>query len=296
MSEYRTSIGSCDADSITVLGQNLAGELMGRVSFGELAFWLVATRRPTPGQLRVFEAVLVALADHGFTPSAIAARLTLTGAPESIQGAVAAGLLGGGSRFLGVTEDCGRFLADALAAAAAAGRPLPEGMSGWPAAGQAVPEDMSGWPAAGEPVPEEISRWDAIAGVAVRARAGAGLLVPGLGHPVHKAGDPRTPALLRIAGEEGLRGPHLRLFEAVGRVHPAILGKTLPLNGAGVCGAALADLGFPVDVLRGFALLARTAGLVGHLAEELRSPAGPGIYSQTEHTVRYVSPPDPAES
>ncbi len=88
-------------------------DLMGQVSFGELAFWLVAMRRPEPGELRLFEAVLVALADHGLTPSAIAARLTLTGAPESVQGALAAGLLGGGSRFLGVTEDCGRFLADA---------------------------------------------------------------------------------------------------------------------------------------------------------------------------------------
>src|SRR6266581_9813991 len=113
---YLTAIGTADATSISLLGQDLAGALMGQVSFGELAFWLVALRRPAPGELRVFEAVLVALADHGFTPSAIAARLTLTGAPESVQGAMAAGLLGGGSRFLGVTEDCGRFLAAALAA------------------------------------------------------------------------------------------------------------------------------------------------------------------------------------
>ena len=87
MSEYPTSIGRSDADSITVLGHDLAGELMGQVGFGELAFWLVAQRRPSAGELRVFEAVLVALADHGLTPSAIAARLTLTGAPESLQGA-----------------------------------------------------------------------------------------------------------------------------------------------------------------------------------------------------------------
>ena len=118
MTEYPTSIGTSDATTITLLGHNLAEDLMGKVSFGELAFWLVALRRPTPGELRVFESVLVALADHGFTPSAIAARLTLTGAPESMQGALAAGLLGGGSRYLGVTEDCGRFLAEALAAAA----------------------------------------------------------------------------------------------------------------------------------------------------------------------------------
>ncbi len=263
MNEYLTSVGTSDADSITVLGKDLAGELMGQVSFGELAFWLVATRRPAPGESRVFEAVLVALADHGFTPSAIAARLTLTGAPESIQGAVAAGLLGGGSRFLGVTEDCGRFLAEALAA------------------------HSGELPAAG---PGEEAGWDAIAAEAVRAQRAAGRLVPGLGHPVHKAGDPRTPRLIAIAQEEGLRGPHLRLFEAVGRVHPAILGRTLPLNGAGVCGAALADLGFSPDVLRGFALLARTAGLLGHLAEELRRPAGPGIYADVEHSVRYLAP------
>lgn len=263
MNEYLTSIGTSDADSITVLGKDLAGELMGHVSFGELAFWLVATRRPTAGELAVFEAVLVALADHGFTPSAIAARLTLTGAPESIQGAVAAGLLGGGSRFLGVTEDCGRFLADALAA------------------------HRGELPAAG---PEDEVGWDAIAADAVRAQRAAGRLVPGLGHPVHKAADPRTPRLIAIADSRGLCGPHLRLFEAVGRVHPAILGRTLPLNGAGVCGAALADLGFSPDVLRGFALLARTAGLLGHLAEELRRPAGPGIYADVEHSVGYEPP------
>ena len=90
---------------------------MGKVGFGELAFWLVTLRRPTPSETRVFEAVLVALADHGFTPTAIAARLTYLSAPDSLQGALAAGLLGGGSRFLGVTEDCGRLPARRTVAA-----------------------------------------------------------------------------------------------------------------------------------------------------------------------------------
>src|SRR3954449_13106493 len=115
MGEYPTSIGTSDEHSITLLGRDLAGELMGQVGFAELAFWLVAMRRPTRGQLRMFEAVLVALADHGFTPTAIAARLTLLSAPDSLQGALAAGVLGGGSRFLGVTEDAGKFLASAIA-------------------------------------------------------------------------------------------------------------------------------------------------------------------------------------
>ncbi|MEU7979836.1 citryl-CoA lyase [Micromonospora sp. NPDC049081] len=259
--DFPTSIGTSDPTTIRLLGQDLAGDLMGRVGFGELAFWLVAGRRPGPGEVRVFETVLVALADHGFTPTAIAARLTYLSAPEALQGAIAAGLLGGGSRFLGVTEDCGRFLADTLAGLAE------------------TPTDDAGW--------------DAVALDAVRAARAAKRLVPGLGHPVHKETDPRTPVLIAIAEQEGLRGPHLRLFEAIGRVHPQVLGRTLPLNGAGVCGAALADLGLPIDLLRGFALLARTAGLLGHLAEERRRPLGMDIYRTVDRNARYV--PDDAD-
>src|SRR3954447_26835052 len=131
MGDYPTSIGTSDEYSITLLGRDVAGELMGQVGFGELAFWLVAMRRPTASELRVFEAVLVALADHGFTPTAIAARLTLASAPEALQGALAAGLLGGGSRFLGVTEDCGRFLAEAMSSYDG---DLPTNDDGWDAA------------------------------------------------------------------------------------------------------------------------------------------------------------------
>src|SRR5207237_10342156 len=102
-----------------------------------------------------------------------------------------------------------------------------------------------------------------------------------------KVTDPRTPALIRIAEEQGTRGPHLRLFEAIGRVHPQVLGRTLPLNGAGTCGAALADLGLPPGLLRGFALLARTAGLLGHLAEEMRQPVGMQIYADVDRNLEY---------
>jgi citrate synthase len=256
--KYPTAIGHSDAESITLLGHDLAADLMGQIGFGELAFWLVAQRRPSAGELRVFETVLVALADHGLTPSVIAARLTLTGAPESIQGALAAGVLGGGSRYLGVTEDCGRFLADAIAA-------------------------HDG------PTPDDDAGWDAMATAAVERQRQSRRLVPGLGHPVHKAGDPRTPVIYRIAEESGVLGPHLQLFAAIGRVHPAILGRTLPLNGAGVCGAALADLEFPVGTLRGFALLARTAGILGHLAEEQRQPIGPAIYDEVDRSTDYRS-------
>jgi citrate synthase len=256
---FPTSLGTSTPDEIRLLGQDLTADLMGKVGFGELAFWLVSMRRPTPSETRVFEAVLVALADHGFTPTAIAARLTYLSAPDSLQGALAAGLLGGGSRFLGVTEDCGMYLHAVL-----------EGHRG------TLPDDDAGW--------------DALALDAVRATRAAGRLVPGLGHPVHKSGDPRTPVLIGIAEEEGLRGPHLRLFEAIGRVHDEVLGRRLPLNGAGVCGAALADLGLPVELLRGFALLARAAGLLGQIAEERRRPIGMDAYLTVDRNAVYVDP------
>jgi citrate synthase len=259
MAEYETALGASTRDSITLLGQDLARDVMGEVGFGELAFWLATQERPTPGQVRVFEAVLAALADHGFTPTAIVTRLTWLSAPDSVQGALAAGLLGGGSRFLGVTEDCGNFLHGVLADVE-------------------VPLDEAGW--------------DALALETVRAQRAAGRFVPGLGHHVHKDGDPRTPRLMQIAREEGQFGPHLELFAAIGRVHPQVLGRTLPLNGAGVCGAALADLGLPLPLLRGFALLARTAGLIGQLAEELRRPVGNDVFLSVDLNNRSV-PPEP---
>jgi citrate synthase len=262
--EFPTSLGTSTAEEIRLLGQNLTEDLMGHVGFGELAFWLVTLRRPTPSEVRVFEAVLVALADHGFTPTAIAARLTYLSAPDSLQGALAAGLLGGGSRFLGVTEDCGQYLHAVLRAQAS------------------LPEDDDGW--------------DTLALDAVRRTREQGAYVPGLGHPVHKVVDPRTPRLVAIAEEEGLKGPHLTLFEAIGRTHEQVLGRRLPLNGAGVCGAALADLGLPVELLRGFALLARAAGLLGQLAEEARRPIGMDAYLAVDRNAVYVDPSDSVDS
>jgi citrate synthase len=259
--EYPTALGASSREAITLLGHDLARDVMGEVGFGELAFWLAAQRRPTPGETRVFEAVLAALADHGFTPTAIVTRLTYLSAPDSVQGALAAGLLGGGSRFLGVTEDTGRFLHDVLTS---------------------VDGDL----------PSDGAGWDALALRTVQREREAKRFVPGLGHHVHKDGDPRTPRLMRIATEEGLYGPHLSLFAAIGRVHPEVLGKTLPLNGAGVCGAALADLGLPLELLRGFALLARTAGLIGQLAEELRNPVANDIFLSVDLNNASV-PPEP---
>jgi citrate synthase len=254
----RTGVGQSDADSITLVGRDLAGELMGQVTFTELAFLLVQRRLPSAGEARMLDAVLVSLADHGLTPTVLAARLTYTGAPESIQGAIAAGLLGAGSVFLGVVEDTARFLDEILADAGA---------------------DAS----------EERVR-AAVERAVAAARAGGGR-VPGLGHPVHKTGDPRTPRMYELAEETGQLGPHLRALRLVAEVHREQAGRELPVNGAGVAGAALADLGFPAELLRGLALLARTAGLVGHLAEEMDQPIGMALWREVDERASY-EPPD----
>jgi citrate synthase len=239
-----TSVGTSDADSITVMGRDLAGDLMGKATLTELAFLVVQRRMPSPAETRLFDAVLVSLADHGLTPTVLAARLTHTGAPESLQGAMAAGLLGAGSVFLGVVEDTVRFL-------------------------DAIGDDVEG-------------------GIARELEAGS--RIPGLGHPVHRVQDPRTPRIYEIAEETGLTGTYLSRLREVAEAHARQAGRERPVNGAGVAGAALADLGFPPALLRGFALLARTAGLLGHLAEELQSPIGMRLYREVDERARYVPP------
>jgi citrate synthase len=247
----RTGIGHVSTDSISVRGRDLAGELMGEVSFADLAFLLASGRIPTPQESSLFNAVLASLAEHGLTPTVLAARLTYTGAPESMQGAIAAGLLGAGRVFLGPVEDTARFLEEVLA------RVPPERRSDDAALGRAA-ED------------------------AVAEAAANGLRVPGLGHPVHKEVDPRTPRLYALARAAGLYGPHLRALEVVARAQRELGGRALPINGAGAAGAALADLGFSPLVCRGFALLARTAGLVAHLAEESERPIGMRLWEDVE--------------
>jgi citrate synthase len=246
----RTRIGSATPDSITVAGRDLPSEVMGHLTLTELAFLLVTRREPTPSERRVVDAVLVSLADHGLTPSALAARLTYTGAPEAIQGAVAAGLLGAGSVFLGPAGDTAQFLTGALEQHA-----------------RGATDDPS------------LRR---VAEAAVEGRIRTGERVPGLGHPLHRARDPRVPRLYEVVAEEHLLGVHLRLLELVADEHEKQSGRQLPINGAGAGGAALVDVGIPPGSVRSFVLIARTAGLVAQLAEEAEHPIGGQLAHEIE--------------
>jgi len=242
-------MGAWTPDSITGAGRGLPAEVMGRVSLTQLAYLLCTKRGPTAAETRLLDAVLVSLADHGLTPSALSARLTYTGAPEAPQAAVAAGLLGAGSVFLGPAGDTAALLAAAMHEVGGA-------------------TDDGHLRAAAESV--------------VATRVAAGLRIPGLGHPIHRDVDPRVPRLYELARELGLAGPHLRLLELVAEVHEEATGRHLPINGAGAAGAPLVDLGIAPASVRGLVLIGRTAGLVAHPAEEAEHPLGPSLWAEGE--------------
>jgi citrate synthase len=198
---------------------------------------------PTPDQTAILDACLVTLMEHGLTPSVIAARATYGGAPESLQGAVAAGLLGVGATFAGSMEDCGRLLVRIVAGES--------------------PADL------------------------VRGLRDARQVVPGFGHPLHRPEDPRAVRLLELSRERGVARVHVAALATLSQAVDAALGRHLTVNATAAFAAVLLDVGAPVEILRGFALVARSAGLVGHLLEERREPAAVALTTAAEHAVPY---------
>jgi citrate synthase len=244
--KLRSDLGWSSPDRIVVRGHDLAQELIGKVPLGDMAFLELKGRLPTPAESAVFNAIAITLVEHGMTPSAIAARLTYLGAPESLQGAVAAGLLGIGDRFGGPVDDAARMLQEALADA---------------------PPDAD---------------LVAIAERVVAERRAAGRFVAGLGHPVHKPIDPRVPRLFEVAAENGFSGRYVRLMELIGEAMTRASGRPLPVNATGAIGAIASELELPWQVGRGLALMARAIGLVAHLQEELVEPMAAEIWTRVE--------------
>jgi citrate synthase len=235
---HSSAISTSNEATVLVRGRDLARELVGSINFTE-HFWLLLTGAlPSHAQRRVLDATLVAIAEHGLVPSVQASRLTLAAAPEALQGAVAAGILGCGSVVLGSAESAGRFFAD-IAARVAGGESL-----------------------------------EAAATQAVRAHREGKRAIPGYGHPLHKSADPRAQRLLQVAAEAGLAGRHVEIATTVERLLPQLTARALALNVSGAIPAVLLDAGFPLLALKGVPLLARTAGLVAHLLEEQQRPIG----------------------
>ena len=233
-----SAISTSNETNIVVRGRDLSGELIGRIDFTQ-HFWLLLTgEMPTSAQRRVLDATLVAIAEHGLVPSVAAARMTYAAAPEALQGAVAAGILGCGSVVLGSSEAAGVLFA-AIAARIAAG----ENME------QAARTVLHEYRAARRPI-------------------------PGYGHPLHKGFDPRAQRLFEVAAEVGVLGTHIQIARHVEILLPELLGKPLALNVSGAIPAVLLDAGYPLSALKGVPILARTVGLIAHLLEEQLRPIG----------------------
>jgi len=241
----KTPIGYTTRDDIFVRGRNIATEIIGKLDFVDMIFLAATGQTPSEPMKRMANAIMVTVADHGLTPSAIATRLTFLGAPESIQGAVAAGLLGAGDHFLGTMQTGAQMLQQAIVELRAD-------------AGDA--------------------EFDDCARALVRAYRASKRIVPGIGHPIHIHGDPRVPALRQIAGECGFEGRHWRLAGAIERAAQAEYGKRLPMNAAGAVAACISDMGLEPIWARGFALIGRSAGLVAHLIDEKRAPLGQKLW------------------
>jgi citrate synthase len=244
----RSDIGWSTADRISVRGLDLTNEIMGHLNLGDMAFLELTGRKPTPEESKLFNAMTVTLVEHGVTPSALAARMTIVGAPEALQAAVAAGLCGLGSVFVGSMEHVATLLAEAL-----------------PYGGDHADADL-----------------DRLAAEIVARHRAEKRIVPGLGHPIHKPIDPRVQRLFVIAKETGFSGRYVELITRI-QVHAeAASGRTLPLNATGAIGALSCELGFPPRIVRGFGVLARAIGLVGHILEEWEQPMALEIWQRVD--------------
>lgn len=247
-----TSIASHSTDDVFIRGRSLCNELIGQRGFTEVIYFQILGRFPTADQAVLLDACLVALMEHGLTPSVLAARLTYSSAPEALQGAVAAGLLGVGSRFVGSMEGCAA-LVQRIAAA----------------------DDREA----------EAKR------IALEHRA-SGTPLPGFGHPTHKPDDPRAQCLLELARARGVAGRHVEAITILGSAVDATHGRHITINATGAIAAILGDCGVPAGIARGFGLIARCAGLIGHLYEEQQDPAMRAIWQAAEQAVPYEAKAD----
>ena len=247
----KTSMATLTTDTITVRGHNLVDELIGKIDVTDLYFLEVTGRLPKPQESKIITAMIVAIAEHGMMPSVIAARLTLLGAPESFQGAVASGLLGAGDVFVGPAGNVAKML-------------------------QVEAKQFSG------------SVSEKARGIVDLYRSEKRRL-PGLGQPHHPV-DPRTVKLFALGKELGVAGENVELMNEVHRVAVERLGKPLTLNAVAAIGSLCSDIGLDWRAVRGIGLIARTVGLIGHVMEELRNPQANAIWDLVQHETDYTDP------
>jgi citrate synthase len=235
----KTDIGYTTTDTIMVRGLNLSTEIIGKFDFIDMIFHTTLARLPSAREKVMVNALLVTTADHGITPSSLAGRLTYIGAPEALQGAVAAGLLGAGSVFLGTMQNAAEMLLEGV-------------------------KDLSC--NAGDEQVREAAR------ALIRRHKEQRRAIYGVGHPIHVEGDPRVPTLRELARANDYYSIHWRLMDAIGDVLTQEQNKPLPLNAVGAIAAIVAAMGLDPLIARGLSLVGRSAGLLAHIMEEKSTP------------------------
>jgi citrate synthase len=247
-----TSIATSDEESITVRDKDLTDDLVGEYDFGEFFIFHLTGEEPTESERRLFNAMLVTIAEHDITPSVIASRLMYDSAPEAVQGAVAAGLLGTGETFVGSMQNVTEMIEKGVDRVA-------EG------------ESMD---AVAESIVDERDR------------------LPGFGHPEHYPTDPRTDRLFELLEEEDMAGDHLALIECIQDVAEETYDTHLLINATGAIGVVLAEMDLNADAMaaRGIAIVARAAGLIGHLNEEIEQPMARDIWDLVLDHTEYQDP------
>lgn len=252
--QVRSAISTSNAQTIVVRGHDLSKDLIGQINFADYFHLLLTGRMPDAAASAVLNATLVAIAEHGLVPSNQAARMTYAAAPEAMQGAVAAGLLGAGSVVFGSSEIAGRMLLRVEQEA------KDKHGGDVRAAAHAVVSDL-------------------------RARRQT---IPGYGHPEHKERDPRVDALFKVSKDAGAPQTYVEIAKVVEELIPGIVGRDLKLNVSAAIPAVLLDVGFPVNALKGVPILARTASLIAHINEEIADPIGFALAYQSLGEFQYT--------
>lgn len=239
MEPWRTAIVNKDETHIWLRGYDIT-QLMSRASFASVLFLLHRNRLPTEGEERLFNALLIASADHGAgAPSCATARLAASGNRESLSAAVAAGILAIGD----VHGGAGALTMDAISEIAADAKA--------PAKNDAKTGGGNIADAAGRYV-DRVKK--------------AGGRVPGFGHRVHTT-DPRVAVLFTMAKEAGVAGAGIETVLALDTALKA-RNAQIPINIDGALAAILYDLGFPASAGKLIFIAGRVAGLTAEVAEE----------------------------
>ena len=246
-----TGIGKAELHRVLVRGYDLNKELVGKITFTDMTSLMLRGRLPTPNEAKMLDALLVILVEHGMVSHVIAARLVYHCAPEAIQAAVAAALCGAGSVHLGSSEWSAKMLTEALRT-------------------ESPNHDL-----------------EQIATAILDDYSARKQRIPGIGHRTHAEGDPRAETLFGIAKENRIYGKYCELLQKLSEVASQRRKRLIPVNVTGAIAAIALDMGFPWQITKAFALIGRTLGVMGHIAEEIRNPMATQIDAAIKQAIVY---------